>query len=155
MALLGAQCLTESNGAVRWGWSAKERPSRAWGEGEGEGGEARSVLFYEGLRLWEARFVVFYEGLRLWEARFVVFYQGLRLWGGSGSNHAVTPGWSAKEKPSRALGEGGSCDHMSSSDVGSYELKLSSCEMQMEECSADLARSTAYGSADIPICFLY
>ena len=60
------------------GGSAKERPSRAWGEGEG--GEARSVVFYEGLRLWEARFVVFYEGLRLWEARFVVFYEGLRLW---------------------------------------------------------------------------
>ena len=56
-----------SNEAVRWGWSAKERPSRAWGEGEGG----------------EARFVVFYEGLRLWEARFVVFYEGLRLWGGS------------------------------------------------------------------------
>ena len=37
---------------------------------------------------------------------------------------------------------------MSSDDVGSYEFKRSSCEMQMEECSADLARSTAYGSAD-------
>ena len=37
---------------------------------------------------------------------------------------------------------------MSSNDVGSYELKRSSCEMQMEECSADLARSTADGSAD-------
>ena len=47
------------------GWSAKEKPSRAWGEGEG--GEARSVVFYEGLRLWEAQFVVFYEDLRLWE----------------------------------------------------------------------------------------
>ena len=32
------------------GGSAKEKPSRAWGEGEG--GEARSVVFYEGLRLW-------------------------------------------------------------------------------------------------------
>ena len=50
---------------MRWGWSAKERPSRVWGEGEG--GEARSVVFYKGLWLWEARFVVFYEGLRLWE----------------------------------------------------------------------------------------
>ena len=55
--------------------SAKERPSRAWseGEGEGEGGEARSVVFYEGLRLWEARFIVLCEGLRFWEARLVVF----------------------------------------------------------------------------------
>ena len=46
------------------------------------------------------------EGVRRWEARFVVFYQGLRLWGASGSNHAVRPGWSAKERPSRAWGEG-------------------------------------------------
>ena len=37
---------------------------------------------------------------------------------------------------------------MGSSDVGSYELKRSSCEMQMEECSANLARSTSDGSAD-------
>ena len=37
---------------------------------------------------------------------------------------------------------------MSSNDVGSYELKRSSCEMQMEECSAHLARSTSDGSAD-------
>ena len=37
---------------------------------------------------------------------------------------------------------------MSSNDVGSYELKRSSCEMQMEECSANLARSTSDGSAD-------
>jgi len=29
----------------------------------------------------------------------VVFYKGLRLWGGSGSNKAVTRGWSAKEGP--------------------------------------------------------
>ena len=57
-------------------------------------------------RGWEARSVVFYEGLRLWEARFVVFYEGLRLWGGSGSNDAVSPGGSAKERPSRAWGEG-------------------------------------------------
>ena len=69
---------TMSNDAVTPGGSAKDRPSRAWGEGEG--GEARVVVFYEGLRLWEARFVVFYEGLRLWEARFVLFYEGLRLW---------------------------------------------------------------------------
>ena len=49
---------------------------------------------------------MFYEGLRLWEARFVVFYEGLRLWGGSVSNEAVIPGGSAKERPSRAWGEG-------------------------------------------------
>ena len=40
-----------------------------------------------------------YRGLWLWEARCVVFYEGLRLWGGSGSNKAVTRGWSAKEGP--------------------------------------------------------
>ena len=37
---------------------------------------------------------------------------------------------------------------MSSNDVGSYELKRAPYEMQMEECSADLARSTSDGSAD-------
>ena len=37
---------------------------------------------------------------------------------------------------------------MSSNDVGSYEFKRSSCEMQMEECSGPLARSTSDGSAD-------
>ena len=37
---------------------------------------------------------------------------------------------------------------MSSSDVGSYEFQQSPCEMQMEECSAHLARSTSDGSAD-------
>ena len=42
-----------SNLDVGAGWSAKERPSRAWGEREG--GETRSVMFYEGLRLWEGR----------------------------------------------------------------------------------------------------
>ena len=41
-----------SNGAVAPGGSAKERPSRAWGEGERERGEARLVVFYEGLRFW-------------------------------------------------------------------------------------------------------
>ena len=59
---------------------------------EGEGGEARSVVFY--------------EGLRLWEARFVVFYEGLRLSGGRMFNQAVKKGGSAKERPSRAWGEG-------------------------------------------------
>ena len=78
-----------SNEAPALGGSAKQKPSRAWGEGEG--GEARSVVFY--------------KGLRLWEVRFVVFYEGLRLWGGSGSNQPVTPGGSAKERPSRAWGE--------------------------------------------------
>ena len=39
---------------------------------------------------------------------------------------------------------------MSSNDVGSYEFKRSSCEMQMEECSANLARSTSDGSAEDP-----
>ena len=63
-------------------------------------------MFYEGLRLWEARFVVFYEGLRLWDGRFVVFYEGLRLSGGRMSNQAVAEGGSAKERPSRAWGEG-------------------------------------------------
>ena len=47
------------------GWSAKEKPSRAWGEGEREGGEAGFVVFHEGLRLWEAGFVLF---LRVGEA---------------------------------------------------------------------------------------
>ena len=59
---------------------------------------------------------------------------------------------SAKERPSRAWGEGegegGAGIIMSSNDMGSYELKRSPCEMQMEECSATLARSTSDGSAD-------
>ena len=54
-----------SNGLVRPGGSAKEKPSRAWGEGEGEGGEARFVVFYKSLRLWEAHLHVFYESGRL------------------------------------------------------------------------------------------
>ena len=73
------------------GGSAKERPSRAWGEGEGEGEEARSVVLYEGLKLWEARFVMFYEGLRLWEAHLYVFYVSGRLSGGRMSNDAKGP----------------------------------------------------------------
>ena len=52
-----------SNQPMRPGVSAKEIPSRAWGEGEG--GEARSVVFYEGLRLWEVHLYVFYEAGRL------------------------------------------------------------------------------------------
>ena len=77
------------------GGSAKEKPSRAWreGEAEGEGGEAR--------------FVVFYEGLRLWEAHLYVFYVSGRLSGGRMSNGLSTPGGSAKERPSRAWGDGG------------------------------------------------
>ena len=39
-----------SNEAVEPGGSAKERPPRAWVGGGGRG--ARSVVFYEGLRLW-------------------------------------------------------------------------------------------------------
>ena len=49
---------------------------------------------------------MFYEGLRLWEARFDVFYEGMRLSGGRMSDEAVAEGGSAKEKPSRAWGEG-------------------------------------------------
>ena len=74
--------------------------------GGGEGGEARSVVFYEGLRLWEARFVVFYEGLRLWEVHLFVFYVSGRLSGCRPSNEAVNPGGSTKENPSRAWGKG-------------------------------------------------
>ena len=61
-----------SNQAVAEGGSAKERPSRAWGVGWGRG--------------WEARFVVFYEGLRLWEAHLYMFYVSGRLSGGRVSN---------------------------------------------------------------------
>ena len=68
--------------------------------------EARSVGFYEGLRVWEAPSVVSYESLRLWEAHLYVFYVSGRLSGGRMSNGAVEPGGSAKERPSRAWGEG-------------------------------------------------
>ena len=85
----------------------------------------------------EARSVLFYEGLRVWEARFVMYYEGLRLWGGSGSNEAKALGGSAKEGSSRAWGEGegegGAGTIMRSNDVGSYELKLTPREMQMEK----------------------
>ena len=40
-----------------------------------------------------------YRGFWLWEARSVVFYEGLRLWGGSGSNGLSRPGGPAKEGP--------------------------------------------------------
>ena len=36
-----------------------------------------------------------------------MFYEGLRLWGGSGSNHAVAAGGSAKEGPHVRGGRGG------------------------------------------------
>ena len=49
---------------------------------------------------------MFYEGLRLWEAHLYVFYVSGRLSGGSVSNQAVNQGGSAKERPSRAWGEG-------------------------------------------------
>ena len=64
-----------SNGAVEPGGSAKERPSRAWGEGGGVSGRLD--------------FVVFYEGLRLWEAHLYVFYVSGRLSGGRAPNHAM------------------------------------------------------------------
>lgn len=40
-----------------------------------------------------------YRGFWLLDARSVVFYEGLKLWGGSGFNGPVTPGGSAKEGP--------------------------------------------------------
>ena len=49
---------------------------------------------------------MFYEGLRLWEAHLYVFYEAGRLSGGSGSNGPCGAGGSAKERPSRAWGEG-------------------------------------------------
>ena len=78
-------------------------------------------MFYEGLRLWEARSVVFYGGLRflgghlyvfynvlrLREAHLYVFYVSGKLSGGRMSNEAMRWGGSAKERPSRAWGEGG------------------------------------------------
>ena len=68
--------------------------------------EARSVGFYEGLRVWEAPSVVFYEGLKLWEAYLYVFYVSGWPSGGRMSNGLSKPGGSAKERPSRAWGEG-------------------------------------------------
>ena len=74
------------------------------------------------------------------------------------SNQPVAPGGSAKERPSRAWGEGegegGAGIIMSSNDVGSYELKRSPRGMQMEECSATLARSTSDGSADYILLYI-
>ena len=49
---------------------------------------------------------MFYEGLRLWGAHLYVFYVSGRLSGGSVSNDASGEGGSAKERPSRAWGEG-------------------------------------------------
>ena len=49
---------------------------------------------------------MFYEGLRLWEAHLYVFYVSGRFSGGRGSNQRMRWGGSAKEKPSRAWGEG-------------------------------------------------
>ena len=48
-----------SNHALAEDESAEERSSRAWGEGDG--GESRSVVFCEGLRLQEAQIVMFYD----------------------------------------------------------------------------------------------
>ena len=50
--------------------------------------------------------MVFYGGLRFLEAHLYVFYVAGRLSGCRMSNQAVTPGGSAKERPSRAWGEG-------------------------------------------------
>ena len=49
---------------------------------------------------------MFYEGLRLWEAHLYVFYVSGRLSRGRMCNGVVAPGGSAKERPSRAWGEG-------------------------------------------------
>ena len=49
---------------------------------------------------------MFYEGVRLWEGNSYVFYMSGRLWGGTISKGLKGPGGSAKEKPSRAWGEG-------------------------------------------------
>ena len=67
-------------------------------------------MFCEGLRLWGARYVVFYEGLRLWEAHLYVFYVSGRFSGDTMSKGSVSAGWSAKERPSRAWGDGGGGD---------------------------------------------
>ena len=58
-------------------------------------------------REWGTGSVVFYEGLRLWEAHLHVFYESWRLSRGRMSNEAKIPGGSAKERPSRAWGGGG------------------------------------------------
>ena len=83
---------------------------------------------------------MFHEGLRLWEVVLLTELNGL-----------VRPGGSAKERPSRAWGEGGGKGGawiiMSSSEVGSYEFQRSSW-MQMEKCSVIPARSASDGSAD-------
>ena len=62
--------------------------------------------FYEGLPVWEAPSVVFYESLRLWEAHLYVLYVSWRLSGGTMSKGSVKLGGSAKERPSRAWGDG-------------------------------------------------
>ena len=49
---------------------------------------------------------MFYEGLRLMEVYLYVFYVSGRLSGGSVCNKPVAAGGSAKERPSRAWGEG-------------------------------------------------
>ena len=56
---------TMSRGSMRLSGSAKERPSRAWGEGGGVGGRLDLIVSYEGLRLWEAHLYMFYVSGRL------------------------------------------------------------------------------------------
>ena len=75
-------------------------------------------MFYEGLKLWGAPFVLFHEGLRLKEAHLYVFYVSGRLSGGRMSNGLSSAGGSAKERPSRAWGEGEGGE-----ELGSYEFK--------------------------------
>ena len=53
---------------------------------------------YRGFRIREVRSVVFHEGLRLWDVGFGVFYVSGRLWGGRVSNDAMRLGRSATEK---------------------------------------------------------
>ena len=63
-----------------------------------------------------------YRGFWLREARSVVFYEGLKLCGGSDSNDANTAGGSAKEGPHvRGGSELGSYELRS--ELGSYEFK--------------------------------
>ena len=59
----------------------KKDPHGRGGEGEGDRGEVRFVVFYEGLRLWEVHLHVFYVSWRLWEAHLYVFYVSGRLLG--------------------------------------------------------------------------
>ena len=68
---------------------------------------------------------MFYEGLRLWQAHLYVCYVSGTLSGGSVSNDAMGKGGSAKERLSRAWGEGGRLDLSCFSGVwDSWEVHL-------------------------------